>query len=103
MRGGGGVPAIRAFGYPVRVVQEFQCRSRNDSELHKVRGTVNCRRDVRGTYFHGPVLSKNPALADWLIAWALRRRGIEEPLEALADAEEAGARRAFEKKLPHRA
>ena len=56
-----------------------------------------------GTYFHGPVLSKNPALADWLIAWALRRRGIEEPLEALTDAEEAGARRAFEKKLPHRA
>ncbi len=54
-----------------------------------------------GTYFHGPVLSKNPALADWLIAHALRRRGIEDALVPLADAEEAGARRAFEKKLPH--
>ena len=56
-----------------------------------------------GTYFHGPVLSKNPALADWLIAWALRQRGIAAPLTPLADAEEAGARRAFEKKLPHHA
>ena len=56
-----------------------------------------------GTYFHGPVLSKNPELADWLIAHALRRRGIETPLAPLSDIEEAGARRAFEKKLPHHA
>lgn len=31
-------------------------------------------RGVVGTYLHGPVLSKNPQLADWLIEHALRRR-----------------------------
>ena len=55
---------------------------------------------VVGTYFHGPVLSKNPQLADWLIARALRRRGVTAPLAELDDAEERGAREAFEKKLP---
>lgn len=54
-----------------------------------------------GTYFHGPVLAKNPALADWLIEHALRRRGITVELTPLTDAEEASARKAFEKKLPH--
>ena len=31
-------------------------------------------RGVVGTYLHGPALSKNPQLADWLIEHALRRR-----------------------------
>lgn len=31
-------------------------------------------RGVIGTYLHGPALSKNPQLADWLIEHALRRR-----------------------------
>lgn len=39
-----------------------------------------------GTYLHGPVLPKNPALADFLIAEALKRRGMTEPLAPLDDA-----------------
>jgi CobQ-like glutamine amidotransferase family enzyme len=47
---------------------------------------------VVGTYLHGPVLARNPALADLLLAWAL---GDEETVGSLAplDDEEAGALR----------
>lgn len=52
---------------------------------------------VYGTYLHGPVLPKNPALADQLILTALRRRyGVEELdplndyLEQLAAKDSAG-------------
>lgn len=34
--------------------------------------------NVIGTYLHGPVLPKNPALADHLILQALRRHGVDE-------------------------
>ena len=65
-----------------------------------VRGTGNNEQDsgegvlhkgVVGTYFHGPILPKNPQVADWLIAHALKRRGIEAELPALDDAYEAAA------------
>lgn len=46
---------------------------------------------VVGTYFHGPILPKNPQVADWLIAHALRRRGIETELPALDDSYEDAA------------
>ncbi|MBE3583312.1 MAG: glutamine amidotransferase [Limnochordaceae bacterium] len=36
-------------------------------------------RHVVGTYLHGPVLPKNPVLADQLILWALERRGESFP------------------------
>ena len=36
---------------------------------------------VVGTYLHGPVLARNPALADRLLAWALG----DVPLEPLDD------------------
>ena len=42
---------------------------------------------VVGTYLHGPVLARNPALADLLLSWATGRR-----LEPLDDAEEAALR-----------
>ncbi len=42
---------------------------------------------VVGTYLHGPVLARNPALADLLLSWATGRS-----LEPLDDAEEAGLR-----------
>jgi lipid II isoglutaminyl synthase (glutamine-hydrolysing) len=42
---------------------------------------------VVGTYLHGPVLARNPALADLLLAWALGR-----PLDALDDDEERSLR-----------
>ena len=35
-------------------------------------------RNVVGTYLHGPLLSKNPEVADWLIARALARRAAKE-------------------------
>lgn len=39
-----------------------------------------------GTYLHGPVLPKNPWLADWLILTALRRRDPSAELVQLDDA-----------------
>jgi CobQ-like glutamine amidotransferase family enzyme len=48
---------------------------------------------VVGTYVHGPLLPKNPWLADWLIARALRRRCAEVVLEPLDDALEHEAAR----------
>ena len=39
-------------------------------------GSEGClHRNLVGTYLHGPALSKNPELADWLITRALERRG----------------------------
>ena len=46
------------------------------------------RRNVIGTYLHGPLLPKNAWLADWLIAHALR---LTEPLSPLPDALEQAA------------
>ncbi|PPF85170.1 glutamine amidotransferase [Subtercola sp. Z020] len=52
-------------------------------------GTVRVAPDARvegywvgnlvGTHLHGPVLANNPALADWLLAAALKRRGETLP------------------------
>src|SRR5665647_865643 len=46
-----------------------------------------------GTYLHGPLLPRNPWLADWLLAQALAHRTGGEPreLEPLADELEARA------------
>jgi CobQ-like glutamine amidotransferase family enzyme len=46
-----------------------------------------------GTYLHGPLLPRNPWLADWLLAQALAHAtgGAPEPLEALPDELEAEA------------
>ena len=46
-----------------------------------------CRGRVVGTYLHGPVLARNPALADLLLAWAI---GADE-LAPLEDRRGAGA------------
>ncbi len=46
---------------------------------------------VVGTYFHGPILPKNPQVTDWLIRHALERRGIRCELPALDDAYETAA------------
>ena len=42
-------------------------------------------REVIGTYLHGSLLPKNPAVADHLIATAVRRRYAHETLEPLND------------------
>jgi lipid II isoglutaminyl synthase (glutamine-hydrolysing) len=46
---------------------------------------------VLGTYVHGPLLPKNPWLADWLIARALERRHGPVELEPLDDRLELAA------------
>lgn len=52
-------------------------------------------KNVLGTYIHGPLLPKNPGVADWLIARALERRYGEKAseLEPLNDEEELAANR----------
>ncbi|MCD8316590.1 MAG: hypothetical protein LUB61_04215, partial [Eggerthellaceae bacterium] len=53
-------------------------------------------RHVIGSYSHGPLLSKNPEIADTLLSWALERRqqrtGEQAPkLSALDDTAELNA------------
>ena len=49
-------------------------------------------RNVVGTYLHGPLLPKNPQLADWLLARALERKyGKEVELAQLDDHDETEA------------
>ncbi len=61
----------------------------NDGES----GYEGCRRGrALGTYLHGPLLPRNPWLADWLLGQALARRQGEPPvLEQLPDALESAA------------
>jgi len=62
----------------------------NDGES----GFEGCRSGrVVGTYLHGPLLPRNPWLADWLLAQALAHRSGGEPpeLEPLEDGLEAQA------------
>lgn len=52
-----------------------------------------CRlRNVIGTYMHGPILAKNPELADLLIDMACKHAGIVGKLKPLDDTEEIIAR-----------
>lgn len=46
---------------------------------------------VIGTYVHGPLLPKNPWLADQLLAWACDHAGLSTALEPLDDRLEAAA------------
>ena len=72
-------------------------------------GLEGClHRNLIGTYLHGPALSKNPDLADWLIERALERRlGAGDgdaaallPLAPLDDECELAARAAAMRLLP---
>lgn len=56
-------------------------------------------RNVFGTYLHGPLLPKNPHLADLLLELALRRRGWETGLSELDDNLEVLAHEAMLHKL----
>lgn len=47
-----------------------------------------------GTYLHGPLLPKNPQLADLLLGLALRRKGYESALSPLEDTLEKAAHKA---------
>jgi CobQ-like glutamine amidotransferase family enzyme len=56
-------------------------------------------RNVVGTYVHGPLLPKNPGLADWLITRALERRYGACELEPLDDTDELAANETMRKRL----
>jgi CobQ-like glutamine amidotransferase family enzyme len=69
-----------------RVVSGFGNNGKDGIEGCRVAGAV-------GTYLHGPLLPRNPWLADWLIARALAGRGGEVPeLEPLPDELESAAK-----------
>ena len=69
-----------------RVVSGFGNNGKDGFEGCRVAGAV-------GTYLHGPLLPRNPWLADWLIACALARRLGEPPqLDPLGDELEAAAK-----------
>ena len=49
-----------------------------------------------GTYLHGPLLAKNPQVADWLLEralkrWAARTKNVPVELQPLDDAVEEAA------------
>ena len=57
-------------------------------------GYEGCRyKNVLGTYIHGPLLPKNPGVADWLIVRAIERRYGNADLEPLDDVAELEANR----------
>lgn len=56
-------------------------------------------KSVVGTYIHGPLLPKNPGVADWLVTRALERQGGPVELEPLDDAEELEANRVMCERL----
>ena len=63
-------------------------------------GTEGARyKNVFGTYLHGPLLPKNPALTDLLISLSLQRKGLNNRLEPLDDAFEKRANQAMAEKL----
>ena len=56
-------------------------------------------KNVLGTYVHGPLLPKNPGVADWLLARALERRYGNGELEPLDDTVELAANRVMCERL----
>lgn len=64
-------------------------RGRGNNGADGCEGAVAGR--TMGTYLHGPLLPKNPWLADTLLGWALDRAGHPVDLEPLDDALEHAA------------
>lgn len=56
-------------------------------------------RNVVGTYVHGPLLPKNPGVADWLLSQALERHWGTGELEPLDDTEELAANETMRRRL----
>jgi len=54
---------------------------------------------VIGTYIHGPLLPKNPRLADYVLQTAFDYAGLTVDLAPLNDALEVSAHRAFQRRL----
>jgi len=63
-------------------------------------GYEGCRfKNTIGTYLHGPLLSKNPELADWMIKTALELKGYEVDLAILDDSWEKAAKEMIMQRL----
>ena len=63
-------------------------------------GYEGCRfKNTIATYLHGPLLSKNPELADWMLKTALELKGYEVDLELLDDSWEKAAKEAIMRRL----
>ena len=73
-----------------------------NNSFSKIEGAVQQR--VIGTYLHGPLLPKNPELADLILMWALEHRTSETvELEQLNDEySELAHKRAFNRALAKR-
>jgi CobQ-like glutamine amidotransferase family enzyme len=73
-----------------------------NNSFSKIEGAVQQR--VIGTYLHGPLLPKNPELADLILMWALEHRTSETvELEQLNDEySELAHKRAFNRALTKR-
>ena len=56
-------------------------------------------KNVLGTYVHGPLLPKNPGVADWAISRALERSCGDGSLEPLDDAAELAANEVMRERL----
>ncbi|NLP44901.1 MAG: glutamine amidotransferase [Peptococcaceae bacterium] len=56
-------------------------------------------KNVIGTYLHGPILPKNPHLADLLLALALKRQGLAAALQPLDDRLEIAAHLAIRERF----
>lgn len=56
-------------------------------------------KNVVGTYVHGPLLPKNPGVADYVLGRALERKYGDGSLEPLDDAEELAANKAMYDRL----
>lgn len=87
---------VEGFG---RVVSSCGHGNNDDDRVEGAR-----YKNVVGTYSHGPLLSKNPEVADWLLARALERRvgraGVPAPdLVSLDDAAELAANAHMAKRL----
>ena len=78
-----GIPSVNISGSPTEVVGQ------QEGALYK---------NVVGTYLHGPLLSKSPEVADWLIERALARRAAKDgqPAPVLAPLDDSAERAANE-------
>ena len=75
-------PGAETFG---RVVHGFGNDGTTGAEGCRLKGAI-------GTYLHGPLLPRNPWLADWLLEQALEHRsGSQHPLPVLDDELELAA------------
>lgn len=87
---------MQPFG---KTISSTGCGNNEDSRADGV-----LYRNVLGTYLHGPLLAKNPEVADWLLVRALERRcsrtGQEAPqLAPLDDAAELAANAKMAKRM----